>query len=351
MAGEKTEKATPKKKEDARKKGQVARSQDLQGAVVLLAGVFALGSAGPAAAQRMGDELRFALLQVADPSVVSVEGIGGLLGRAGMAAAMAVLPIAVVCVIAGVVVSVAQVGFKPTPEALKPKMQVLNPISGAKQVFGPNALVEGGKSIIKMVVVGAIVLLYVIPKLPELGGLVGIEPATLGAMLSADIRSIALRAAAAYFVLGLADLIYQRWRLDKSLKMDVQEVRDEFKNTELPVEVRGAIRRRQMQAARARMMAEVPNADVVVTNPTHFAVALKYDGSKQAPEVLAKGQDLVALKIREIAREAGVPIVEDKPLARSLHATCEVGDEIPEDLYQAVAAVLAWVYRTRKVAA
>jgi flagellar biosynthetic protein FlhB len=129
--------------------------------------------------------------------------------------------------------------------------------------------------------------------------------------------------------------------------MDMQEVKDEAKQHTLPAEVKSQMRRRQMQAARARMMADVPEADVVVTNPTHFAVALKYDGAKAAPQVLAKGQDLVALKIREIAREAGVPIVEDKPLARGLHAACEVGELIPEELYAAVAEVLAWVYRTR----
>jgi flagellar biosynthetic protein FlhB len=173
------------------------------------------------------------------------------------------------------------------------------------------------------------------------------SPIEFGSALAADIRAIALRAAAAFFLIGLADYAWQRHRHEKNLRMDLQEVKDEAKQQQLPPEVRSAIRRRQMSAARARMMQAVPDADVVVTNPTHFAVALRYDGSKGAPEILAKGQDLVAQKIKQIARDAGVPVVEDKPLARSLHATVEVGEEIPEDLYQAVAAVLAWVYRTR----
>jgi flagellar biosynthetic protein FlhB len=135
--------------------------------------------------------------------------------------------------------------------------------------------------------------------------------------------------------------------MEKSMRMDKEEIKEEAKGHQLPPEVRSAIRRRQVMAARARMMAAVPEADVVVTNPTHYAVALKYDGKSPAPEVVAKGQDLVALRIREIARDAGVPVVEDKPLARGLHAACEIGHQIPEELFAAVAQVLAFVYRLR----
>lgn len=347
MAGEKTEKATPKRREEARKKGQVARSADLGGSVVLLAGLFAIGSAGPAAARRMGDAMRQALTQISDPSVVSRDQIGGLLMHAGGAVLMAVAPIALVCMLAGVLVNVAQVGFKPSTHALKPDPKRINPISGAKNVFGPNMFAEALKSISKVGIVGAIVFAFVAPKITTTGAMVGIGPQELAAALSSNIHAIAVRAALAYFIIGCVDYGYQRHRTEKSMKMDMQEVKEESKGQNLPPEVRAALRRRQMSAARARMMADVPTADVIVTNPTHFAVALKYDGTRAAPMVVAKGQDLLALRIREIAKEAGVPLVENRPLARSLHATCEVGHEIPEDLYAAVAEVLAFVYRLK----
>jgi flagellar biosynthetic protein FlhB len=347
MAGEKTEKATPKRKDEARKKGQVGRSADLNGSVVLLAGLFALGSAGPAAAHRMGDAMRQALTQIADPSVVSRDHVGELLTHAGTATLLAVAPIALACAVAGVLISVMQVGLKPSGQALKPDPKRINPISGAKNVFGPNMFAEGLKSIAKVGIVGAIVFTFVAPQITQLGAMVGIGPQELASALSSNIRAIAMRAAIAYFVIGCADYAYQRWRTDKSMRMDMQEVKEEAKGQNLPPEVRAAQRRRQMSAARARMMADVPTADVIVTNPTHFAVALKYDGTRAAPLVIAKGQDLIALRIRELAKDAGVPLVEDRPLARSLHATCEVGHEIPEDLYAAVAQVLAFVYRLK----
>ncbi|MEA2341689.1 MAG: flagellar biosynthesis protein FlhB [Solirubrobacteraceae bacterium] len=351
MAGEKTEKATPKKRAEARKKGQVARSADLNGAVVLLAGLFALGAAGPSAANRMGDAMRQSLNQGADPGIVSRDQIGGLMLHMGSAVLWAVAPVALACMVAGVVVSVAQVGFKPSGKAVMPDPKRLNPISGAKNIFGPNAAFEAFKSVSKVGVVGAITFAFVAPKVTQMGAMVGMSPSELAAGLTSDIRAIALRATAAYLVLGLVDYAYQRYRTEKSLKMDLQEVKEESKGQELPSEVKGAIRRRQMQQARARMMQAVPEADVVVTNPTHFAVALKYDGSRPAPQVVAKGQDLVALRIRELAKEHDVPVLEDKPLARGLHGSCEVGHEIPEEFFAAVAQVLAFVYRLRAQAA
>jgi flagellar biosynthetic protein FlhB len=347
MAGEKTEKATPKRKEEARKKGQVAKSSDLGGSVILLAGLFALGSAGPAAARRMGDGMRQALTQISDPSVVSQDHIGDLLTHAGGSVLLAVGPIALVCALAAILVNVAQVGLKPSTHALKPDPKRLNPINGAKNIFGPNMLAEGIKSISKVGVVGAVVFTFVAPKITSTGAMVGIGPQELASALSSDIHAIAMRAALAYFIIGVVDYGYQRHRLEKSMKMELQEVKEEAKGQNLPPEVRAAMRRRQMSAARARMMADVPTADVIVTNPTHFAVALKYDGTRAAPMVIAKGQDLLALRIREIAKDAGVPRVENVPLARSLFATCEVGHEIPEDLYAAVAQVLAFVYRLK----
>jgi flagellar biosynthesis protein FlhB len=346
MAGEKTEKATPKKRAEARKRGQVPRSQDLQGAVVLLVGIIALGATGPALVEQMASAMRTAIRQTTSPDLVSTEGIGLLLGSAAKATALAVAPIALACMAAGVVASVAQVGFKPSTHALKPDPKRLNPIAGAKNIFGPSALVETGKSILKIAVVAVIVAVALLPRLPEFGAMVGLSPMEFGTTLSSSIGAIVKRAAFAYLFIGVADFFWQRHRHEKSMRMDKQEVKDEAKEQQLPPEVRATMRRRQMEAARKRMMADVPTADVVVTNPTHFSVALRYDPKRaDAPEVVAKGRGHIALRIRELAREHGVPVVPDPPLARGLHAAVELGHQIPEEFFGAVAAVLAFVYR------
>jgi flagellar biosynthesis protein FlhB len=346
MAGHnRTEKATPKKRDDARKKGQVARSMDLNGAVVLLAALLALSAFAPGMFHRMADASRELLAWTAQPEVVGRDGVGKVLSSVASAWLLSVAPIAVVCLIAGVLTSLAQVGLKPAPQALKPDPKRLNPLQGAKQIFGTHALFEGAKSIVKVCAVGAIAVLAVLPKLEELAALVGMPPAVLLPELCRQVLSIAQRAAFAYLVIAIADVAYQRWRHEKNLKMDKQEVKDEHKQQELPAEVKSMQRRRAMEMASARMMDAVPTADVVVTNPTHYSVALRYSAEALAPVVVAKGQDLVALRIREIARGAGVMVVPDPPLARAIHGSVDVGRMIPEELFQAVAELLAYVYR------
>src|SRR3954469_12718246 len=348
MAGEKTEKATPKKRQQARKKGSVAKSADLNGAVVLFAALFALSATAPHLVEVLEASIRDALLLASSPDVVNHRGLGPLLSAQGKSAALAAAPVVFTCVAAGVLINIAQVGGKPHVSALKPDPKRLNPISGFKNIYGPNALFETGKNLFKVIAVGAVTALGVLPKLDELAALVGMPPAQLLPTLAHTVFGIAQRAGVAYLLIGIVDYVYQRYRTEKSMKMDKQEVKEEHKSTELPPEVRGAIRRRQMQAARARMMADVPTADVVVTTPTHSAVALKYDPEKAAPQVVAKGSDILAKKIREIAADSGVPVIADPPLARSLHAAVEVGHVIPEELYQAVAQLLAFVYRTAR---
>ncbi len=352
MAGhDKTEKATPKKRADARKKGQVAKSMDLNGAVVLLAGLLALSAFGPGLLQRIGDATRRILHLVSTPSVVGQEGLGTVMGEVGRATLLAVAPIAVACLVAGVLASILQVGLKPSAHVLKPDPKKINPLSGAKQIFGKHALFELAKSLAKVAVVGAIAASAVLPRLEELGALVGMPPAVLLPEVAGMVLAIAQRAAFAYLLIAIVDYGYQRWRHEQSLKMDKQEVKDEHKQQELPAEVRGMQRRRGMELARARMMDAVPTADVVVTNPTHFSVALRYSSDALAPVVVAKGQDHLALRIRELARDHGVMVVPNPPLARTLHASVDVGKMIPEDLYQAVAELLAYVYRVNNARA
>ena len=347
-AGDKTEKATPKKRSEARKKGQVAKSHDLNGAVVMFAALFALSATAPHLVAVLQASLRDAFALVATPDVVNARGLGPIVSAQATSAGLAAAPVIFTCVAAAVLINVIQVGGKPHMQALKPDPKRLNPISGFKNIYGPNALFEGAKNLFKVAAVGAVTALGVLPKLDQFAALVGMPPEELMPTLAHMVLGIAQRAGIAYLLIGIVDYVYQRYRIEKSMKMDKQEIKEEAKSSELPAEVRGAIRRRQMQAARARMMADVPTADVVVTNPTHFAVALKYDAGKAAPEVVAKGSDLVAQKIREIAAASGVAVIADPPLARSLHATVEVGHLIPEELYQAVAGLLAYVYRTAR---
>jgi flagellar biosynthetic protein FlhB len=345
-AGEKTEKATPKKREEARKKGTVAKSVDANGVAVMLAGVGILAATAPLILERMQQSMRHLLQLISTPEIVSPDGLAALFGELGTVVALAVGPVAGACLIAGVLTSVAQVKWKPSAKAIAPDPRKLNPLTGAKNIFGKRALFEFFKSVAKVAVVGAVVWMVMTPQLDELAALVGMPPAQLIVELSKQILAISLRAIAAYLVIAVADYAYQRWSTEKQLKMTKEEVKQEFKGQEMSAELKAARRRRQMEAARARMMADVPEADVVVTNPTHYAVALKYDSEQLAPVVVAKGKDLIAAKIRRKAEENGVPIVPDPPLARSLHASVEVGQLIPEELYQAVAQLLAFVYRT-----
>lgn len=343
---DKTEKATPKKVKEARDKGQVAKSMDLTGAGILLAGIVTLGAFGKAMTEGLMTFLSSGLEAAAHPENLGETGLARAMNEATQVGVKAVIPVLLAVVVAAIALLAAQVQLKITPKALKPDFQRLNPLHNAKQVFGMNALVELVKNLAKVSAVFAVVAAVLLPMKEDLGTLVGMEPAALAGLLVTQISKVAKAAAAAYFVIGVADYVWQKYRLDKSLKMDKQEVKDEYKQAELPAEVRGAIRRRQMMASRARMMAAIPDADVVVTNPTHYAVALRYSPELMAPEVVAKGMDLVAFKIREIAKDAGVPVIPDPPLARALHASVEIGDHIPEELYEAVAQVLAFVYRT-----
>jgi flagellar biosynthetic protein FlhB len=352
---DKTEKPTAKRKTEARKEGQVAKSPDLNGSVVLVAGLIGLTAVGPSIVSGISDSMRSTFQDISNPGdYTTAAGLHELFSAGMHTLLTTVAPIAGMCLAAGVIVNVAQVSFRPTTHAIKPNFQKLNPVAGAKNVFGIRMASEGLKALSKVVAVGIVVAMALIPQLTSLGASIDTPPAALGMLINSSIMGIAERAAIAYVLIGILDYSYQRYRHNKQLKMTKQEVKEEGRQQNAPPEVRAAIRRRQIQAARARMMAAIPQADVVVTNPTHFAVALSYDGSHPAPVVVAKGQDLVAKQIRRIAEENNVPIVPDPPLARSLHKSVEIGQMIPAELYAAVAQVLAFVYRLagrRKAAA
>jgi flagellar biosynthesis protein FlhB len=343
---DRTEKATPKHRERARKKGQIARSADVGGSLVLAGGLFAIALLGPSVVGAAQAALREILAEIATPAkATSAAGLRSLMEVGLTTLALTAGPIAAACLGAGLLAGSAQVGFRPAPKALALDFKRINPVSGARNLFGPNFLFEALKAVVKIALVAGVAALAILPGLTALAAEVGIPPGDLGAVLGHRAIEIAQRATFAYLAIAAIDYAWQRRRNERRLRMTKQEVKDEQRQYGLPAEVRAALRRRQAQAARKRMMAAVPDADVVVANPTHFAVALRYDGSRPAPEVLAKGQDLIALQIRRIAQEHDVPIVSDPPLARALHASCEIGQTIPEELYAAVAQVLAFVYR------
>ncbi len=343
---DRTEKATPKHRKRAREKGQVARSPDLGGSVVVVAGLLMISITGPKIVLACADGLRAMFAEIAAPSqALSAAGLDDLMHSAASLILLAVAPVAGICVVAALLAGVAQVGFRPTPRALKADFRRINPASGLRNLLGPNSLFEAIKAIAKVGIVGAVAALALLPGLTGLASIVGISAAGLGRMSGSSALAVAEHAAFAYLLIGLIDYAWRRRQNEKQLMMTKQEVKDEARQYGVSSEVKAALRRRQMQLARARMMAAVPDADVVVTNPTHYAVALVYDGTRTAPEVVAKGKDLIAQQIRRVAEENDVPVISDPPLARALHASVEIGQVIPEELYAAVASVLAFVYR------
>jgi flagellar biosynthetic protein FlhB len=346
MANDKTEKATPKKQDDARKKGQVAKSQDVNGAAILLAGLLALSALGPKAMDQMKLAMVEVLSLMSRPEAIDKQGIGELFLIVGRHVGLAFLPIAFVCFFAGLAAAAGQVGLKPTPSAIKPDFKKLNPASGLKNLLNPQHLAfESVKNVAKTAIVGAIAAMAVFPKLDEMAALVGTPPQQLIPMVAGIVMTIAKRAAIAYLVIAAADYVFQKHKHNKGLKMDHEEIKQEFKQQGLPAEIKSQQRRRAMELSRARMMDAVPTADVIVTNPTHYSVALKYEAGSAAPIVVAKGVDNLAFKIREAAKDAGVTIVPDPPLARTLYANVEIGRQIPEDMFHTVAQLLAYVYR------
>jgi flagellar biosynthesis protein FlhB len=343
---DRTEKATAKHRKRAREKGQVARSADLSGSLVLVAGLAVVSITAPAIANAGGNSFRAILADIAHPGkATTAAGLTGLMHTALNTIEITVLPIAGACLAAALIGGLAQVGGRPTPQALKPDFRRINPVSGLRNLLGPNLIFEALKAVLKVSVVGAVAALTLLPGMTNLAATVGIPPGALASIAGHRALGVAQHAAMAYVAIGLIDYAWKRFRHERQLRMTKQEVKDEVRQYGVSGEVKAALRRRQMQLARARMMAAVPQADVVVTNPTHFAVALRYDGSKSAPEVVAKGQDLIAAQIRRIAEENDVPVVPDPPLARALHSSTEIGQVIPEELYAAVARVLAFVYR------
>jgi flagellar biosynthesis protein FlhB len=344
MAGEKTEKPTAKKLREGRRKGQIARSPD----VGAWAGILAASWLLPLIARQLMTVATDLLTQlrgiIIDPDLAAALALVKLGARGTV---LTVAPLAGSLLLIGIAASAAQGGLHPATKLLVPKLSRLNPLAGFKRVFGTHALWEAVKATLKTAVIG-LVLYAAVRRLVPLLMASGALPlaAVLGAVRDAAL-ALFRAAALAGLVLAAADYMVLRHKTGKQLRMSKQDVKDENKMSEGDPSLRGAIRSRQIAMSRNRMMADLTKADVVVVNPAHVAVALRYDPTRGAPRVVAKGAGAIAARIRDIATEHRIPLVQDVPLARALHKSCDLGQEIPADLYTAVARVLAFVLTLR----
>lgn len=348
---ERTEEPTPKRRREAREKGQIARSRDLNTTLVMLAGVAGLyafgGYMGEGLFTVIDTNFRFGREVAFDP-MAPVRMLQQAIGQ-GL---LIVAPFVLLMLVAAIGGSVVLGGWSFSMQAMQPKLEKLDPIKGLKRIFSVRGLVELAKAIAKVAVVGVVgsMMLYNFQDDFRL-----LADASLEAGIAQGVKlffTAFLLLSLALVLVAAVDVPYQLWETTKNLRMTKQEIKDEYKETEGKPEVKGRIRQMQRELARGRMLEQVPKADVVVTNPTHFAVALKYDQLKmRAPKVVAKGTDLVAARIRELAAENKVPIFEAPPLARALYHTTQLDREIPGGLYLAVAQVLAYIYQLRNVAA
>ncbi len=348
---EKTEDATPRRLEEAREKGQVAFSTEIMSAATLMTALLAIGFAGAALTQAAG---RIVVSGANDVAYLGREQLeatefASLLRAAAQQVLppvlMLVLPVAFVAALVGY----SQVGgVRLTPKAIAPDPSKISPMAGAKRMVSPRSFVRTGLSALKLVVVGVAVVGANWQGILRMGSLAGADTGPFLAALGILLLRAGITGVIAILFLSVFDFWFQRHQFQRDMRMSKKEVKDEQKSSEGDPLVKARIRQVQREVSSRRMLADVPDATVVVTNPTHFAVALNYDpGLADAPRVVAKGVDEVAETIKRIAREAGVTMFEDPPLARALHRSCEIGSEVPEELFQAVAAVLAYVYRLR----
>ncbi len=340
MADDRTEKATPQKRKKARREGQIGNSHELGSWVTLMVASFVIPHTAKALMTTATESVEQVQSIIAHPETGPAIAIAQTAGRGAL---MAALPLGLLAMVMGVASVAAQGSLGFTPKLLKPKFSRLNPLSGIKRMFGKQVAVNLGKALAKTAALALVCYFALRPLLPTLTSAGALPLSASVKLATSSVIRLVRWSAGAGLALAVVDAVMVRRRNSKQLKMTKQEVKDELRNNEGDPHVRGQRRARQMAMRRNRMMAEVANADVVVVNPTHVAVALKYDPARGAPRVVAKGADHVAARIRALAEENRVPMVADIPLARTLHANCRLGEEISPELYHAVAVVLAFV--------
>lgn len=344
---ERTEPATPKKRREAREEGRIAQSREVSTVVVILGGSLALYFLGSWMGGRLATLSRSLLaeLPVAD---LTVAGSAGYITDLTVRTAVILLPFLAVMAVVGISAHALQFGLLWSPKAFLPKAERINPLEGWKRIVSMKGAMEVGKAVFKLLVLGLICYQIIRAESLNFAGAVGLGAGGVLELLSSVSVKLVLRCVIALGVLAVIDYAFQRWQFEEGIKMTRTELKHEMKETEGDPMIRARVRAIQRERARQRMMGRVPDADVVVTNPTEYAVALQYDAdSMPAPQVVAKGRRLIAKKIRALAEEHRVPVVEDPPLARALHAAVDVDDYIPENLYHAVAEVLSYVYQLK----
>ena len=348
-ADEKTEKATPKRRQDERKKGNVFQSNDVAAVCSMLVLFHSLKALAPGMYRNFQDSFGLFFSYAAKSDRFYSEAGREMLMKAMLLFLEASLPLLLIGVIIAVAVTFFQTRMAFSMDVLKFKMERISPLKGFKRMFSIRSVVELIKALIKITILGWVVYVFLKGRIQELAALM--NGTVQGAMIFTGNTVISLvdTVGVAFVFLASVDYLYQWWEYEKNLRMSKQEIKEEYKQTEGDPQIKGKIREKQRQMASMRMMQNVPKADVIIRNPTHFAVALGYDSEhNRAPVVLAKGADHLALKIVEVGEENGVYILEDKPLARGLYASVEVDVEIPEEYYQAVAKILAFVYKLNK---
>ena len=347
-AEERTEQATPRRRQEARERGQVARSREVTSVAVLLGGLVLLYFSTPLVYDGFSSLMRFAFGEaLARP--VTLASAGELLGSATLRAIGYSAPVAVGLVLVELLASYGQVGLMVTPQAIEPKLEHIDPMRGFQRMLSMRAVMQMVFSLLKLAIITGVFYLAIRNRVAEFFPLVDAGAGGVLAYLARTVALVGFQACAVLVVIAVADYGYQRWEHERGLRMTRQEMREEMKRLEGDPLVKSRIRQVQREVAHRRMMQDLPKADAVVTNPTHYAVALRYDAATmEAPTVVAKGRDHLAEKIKEIARFHGIPFVEDPFLARTLYRTVEVGRAIPYGLYQAVARVLAYIYQLQR---
>ena len=341
---QKTEEPTAKRLRDARSKGQVAVSREINTWVILAGAALMIALLFPTLMSNM-TAIMLAFVERPHELLTDVNGVGALMEGLLLEVALLLLfPMAVFMVLA-LIAGASQTGINFAVEPLQPKFEKISVIKGAQRMFSQKQFVEFLKGIFKILLIGFVGVVLLMPELPRLDTLPAMEMPELLKEIETLVIRVFIGILAVLFVIAIADVIFQRLQHIKQLRMTKQEVKEEFKNTEGDPQVKGRLRQIRVQRARERMMSAVPTADVVVTNPTHFAVALSYKPEDmQAPILVAKGQDFIAQKIREVADENDVPIVENPPLARALYAGVEIDQEVPPEHYEAIAKVISYVF-------
>lgn len=348
MSGEKTEKATPKRKDDERKKGNVFQSKEILAVASLMIMFNLANMILPMVSGNLYSYIESSFSSIVTGEVIKREDIFSVALEAIVVLGIVAGPMLLASGFVAVVVTMAQTRMLFTFESIKFKFSKLNPISGIKRMFSLRGVIELLKSIVKIVALVVIIYNIIVPNVNMLFKLFDMQPNQAVTVLGNITMQIVNTVGGIFIFLAILDYVYQWWEYEKSLRMSKQEIKEEYKQIEGDPQIKGKIKEKQRAMAQSRMMQAVPSADVVIRNPTHFAVALKYDKeTSKAPKVVAKGKDLVALRIVELAEKNGVETVENPPLARGLYAAVEVDMEIPESFYKAVADVLVFVYGKR----